>query len=93
MGKVLLVSLKMNERGIRILGKICIVIELDLSEEGAKSPLLQLSSYQVSNSRAFIWNVAYNLAHFQISRYMMLVSSKIVPTRKHQENVPKDENH
>lgn len=51
----------------------------------------QVSSSHVSNSRALISNVFYDLAYFQISRYMMLVSSKVVSTRKHQENVPKEE--
>lgn len=51
----------------------------------------QVSSSQISNSRALISNVFYDLAYFQISSHMMLVSRKVVSTRKHQENVPKEE--
>lgn len=91
MGKVLLIYSKITESGIRVLGQIRMVIELDLSEEGTKNLLLQDSSHHVSNPIAFIWNFVCDLAPFQIARYMMLVSSKVLPTRKHQENVLKED--
>lgn len=65
-------------------------VELNFSKEG-KILLSQVGSSRVSNLRALIWNVFYDLACLQISRYMMLVSSKVISTRKHQENVPKEE--
>lgn len=68
-------------------------VELDFSKEGKNSVVtgqfLSCFQFESVNLKHFLWS-----GLFSISRYMMLVSSKVVSTKKQQETLPKeDEKH